>query len=327
MFKGIIPPIITPFHDDHGVDEAGYAELIEYMIGGGVHGIIVGGTTGESYALTRDERVRQFHFAKDVIGGRVPMICGVNDLTTAGACDYAATAKDAGADGILVAAPPYSLPTERELAAHCLMIDRACGLPIMLYNYPGRTGVSMGADFLERVGQRATFRAIKEASGDIDRLHLLAREFPHIEISCGAEDQALEFFVWGATSWVTPMGNFFAEEAVDFYHVCTRDKDFDKARAMMTALLPLMSVIEGGGKFAQSVKYAAAFQGLPAGPVRPPMREMKKELKRELRQVLETVRTTLSAIRSGANDSDEVAVLSGANDGDEVRHVRLVGQA
>lgn len=314
MFKGIIPPIITPFRDDHGVDEKGYAELIEYMIAGGVHGIIVGGTTGESYALTGEERVRQFHFAKDVIGGRVPMTCGVNDMTTVGACAYAAAAKEAGADGILIAAPPYSLPTERELATHCLAIDRACGLPIMLYNYPGRTGVGMGADFLERVGQRSTFRAIKEASGDIDRLHLLAREYPHIEISCGAEDQALEFFVWGATSWVTPMGNFFIEEAVDFYDVCTRDKDFDKARAMMTALLPLMSIIESGGKFAQSVKYAVAFQGLPAGPVRPPMREMKKELKRELRQVLETVKTTLGAIRADSQDEGEV------------KHVRLVEQ-
>ena len=314
MFKGIIPPIITPFHDDLAINEAGYAEVIEYMIAGGVHGIVCGGTTGESYALTRDERVRQLRFAKEVIGGRVPLICGVNDMTTTGACAYAAAAKEAGADGILIAAPPYSLPTEHELAAHCLDVDRACGLPIMLYNYPGRTGVEMGSDFLEQVSRRDTFKAIKEASGDINRLHLLARDFPNIEISCGAEDQALEFFVWGATSWVTPMGNFFVEEAVDFYNVCTRDKDFDTARAMMTALLPLMSSIEGGGNFAQSVKYAAAFQGLPAGPVRPPMRDMKEELKHELHQVLETAKATLDAIRSGASGHDRA------------RHVRLVGQ-
>ena len=314
MFRGIIPPVITPFHDDLAINEAGYAELIEFMIAGGVHGIVCGGTTGESYALTRDERVRQFRFAKEVIGGRVPLICGVNDMTTTGVCEYAAAAREAGADGILIAAPPYSLPTERELAAHCLDVDRACGLPIMLYNYPGRTGVEMGSDFLEQVSRRDTFKAIKEASGDINRLHLLARDFPNIEISCGAEDQALEFFVWGATSWVTPMGNFFVEEAVDFYNVCTKDKDFDTARAMMTALLPLMSAIEGGGNFAQSVKYAAAFRGLPAGPVRPPMREMKEDLKRELHQVLETVKATLDTIRSGASGNDRA------------KHVRLVGQ-
>ena len=307
MFKGIIPPIITPLHDDHSVNEPGYAAVIEYMIAGGVHAIIVGGTTGENYALSAAERVRQFQFAKQVINNRVPMICGVNDMTTSGACALATAAREAGADGLLIAAPPYSLPTERELAAHCLMIDRAANLPIMLYNYPGRTGVNMGADFLARVGQRNNFRCIKEASGDINRVHLLAREFSHLELSCGAEDQALEFFVWGATSWVTPMGNFFIEEVVDFYNTCTRDKDFDKARRMMEALLPLTGVIEGGGKFAQSVKFGSAYMGLPAGPVRPPMREMNKDLKRELREVLSTAQTSLRQIMSEPVSNEEVS--------------------
>jgi 4-hydroxy-tetrahydrodipicolinate synthase len=314
MFTGIIPPIITPFHEDHTIDEPGYAEVIDYMIAGGVHAIIAGGTTGESYALSAAERVKQFHVAKDVINGRVPLICGVNDMTTSGACEFAEAARQAGADGLLVAAPPYSVPTERELATHCLMIDRAADLPIMLYNYPGRTGVSMDADFLSRVGQRKSFRAIKDASGDVGRIHMIAREFPHIELSCGAEDLALEFFVWGATSWVTPMANFFAEETVHFYDTCVRDRDFDKARRMMMTLLPLTAVIESGGKFAQSVKYAATLQGLPAGPVRAPMREMKKELKRELREVVETAKTALHAIMSERKSSEEVA------------HVRLVKQ-
>ncbi|MCP4386634.1 MAG: dihydrodipicolinate synthase family protein [Hyphomicrobiales bacterium] len=307
MFTGIIPPVITPFRDDYSIDEAGYAEVIDDLIACGVHSVIVGGTTGEVYALSAKERIRQFGFAKDVINGRVPMICGVNDMTTAAACGFADAAREAGADGLLVAAPPYSVPTEFELAAHCLMIDRAAGLPIMLYNYPGRTGVSMGADFLARVGQRDNFRCIKDASGDVARIHMIARDFPHIELSCGAEDLALEFFVWGATSWVTPMANFFAEETVVFYDTCVRDRDFGKARRMMLALLPLTTVIEGGGKFAQSVKYAATLQGLPAGPVRPPMRELKKELKRELREVIATAKTALRAIMSEKDTPQEVA--------------------
>lgn len=305
MFEGIIPPIITPFHDDMSVDEKGYADVIEYMIANGVHAIIVGGTTGENYALSSEERVRQFTFAREVIGNRVPLICGVNDLTTKGACDLGLAAKNAGADGILVAAPPYSLPTERELAAHCLMIDRSTNLPIMLYNYPGRTGVWMGHDFLARVGQRENFKSIKEASGDINRIHLLAREFPHIAISCGAEDQALEFFVWGATSWVTPMANFIAAELVHFYDLCRNKKDFDSARLMMTALLPLTTVIEGGGKFAQSVKYCSELKGLPNGPVRAPMRPLKKEQKRELREVMETVDLNLQSILGAKKNSKE----------------------
>ena len=305
MFEGIIPPIITPFFEDMSIDEKGYADVINYMIDDGVHAIIIGGTTGENYALSYEERVRQFYLAQEVINKRVPIICGVNDITTSGACDLASAAKNAGADGILVAAPPYSLPTERELAAHCLMVDRAADLPIMLYNYPGRTGVWMGEEFLARVGQRDNFVSIKEASGDINRIHLPVREFPHIALSCGAEDQALEFFVWGATSWVTPMANFFAAELVKFYEFCRFEKDFDKARQMMTALLPLTTVIEGGGKFAQSVKFCSEFQGLPAGPVRPPMRELKKEQRRALREVIETAKANLSSILSDSQKSEK----------------------
>ncbi len=296
MFQGIIPPIATPFNDDHSVDEAGYSQLIEYMIDGGVHTIIVGGTTGENYALSAEERVAQFHFAKKIINGRVPMLAGVNDMTTEGACAFAEAARDAGADGLLVAAPPYSLPTNEELAIHCLRVNQAAGLPIMLYNYPGRTGVIMDEEFLRLVSKNPNFQCIKEASGDINRIHMLTQDFPKLELSCGAEDQALEFFVWGATSWVTPMGNFFIKEVVAFYETCVDKNDFIKARAMMVALLPLTAIIEGSGKFAQSVKHSMKFQGLPAGPVRPPMSELDEKFKEELDSVLQTAKTTLNKI-------------------------------
>ncbi len=299
-FKGILPPVITPINDDHSIDEDGYAAVIEYMIENGVHGIIVGGTTGEFYALSAEERVRQFGFAKDVIKGRAQLVCGVNDITTAGACGFAAAARDAGADGILVAAPYYSLPTEPEHAAHCLAIDKAANLPILLYNYPGRTGVSMGEDFLDRVCKSSNIKSIKEASGDINRLHLLANNYPGIELSCGAEDQALEFFVWGATSWVTPMGNFFAEEVVALYDICAKQQDFAKARRIMAALLPLTTVLEGGGQLIQCTKVAVAFFGLPAGTVRPPLKPLEESAADRLRDILTTTRATIQTILAEA---------------------------
>lgn len=314
MFEGIIPPVITPFNSDLSVDEKGQAEIIEYMIDSGIHAIIVGGTTGEFFTLSREERVRQFTFANDVINKRVPLICGVNDITTEGACDFARAAKSASADGLLVAAPYYSVPTDKELASHCLSIDRAANLPIILYNYPGRTGAEMGEEFLQRVGQRPNFAAIKEASGDINRIHMLAREFPQIRLSCGADDQALEFFVWGASSWVTAIGNFFAKEMVAFYDTCVRDEDFVKARSLMSALLPLTTVLERGGKFVQCTKYGCEYYGLPAGPVRNPLKPIKKELARQLRQVLDIAKTTVASILMTTQPATD----------DEVRHVRVV---
>ncbi len=292
-FTGIIPPVVTPFHADGSIDQNGYGAVIEFMLGHGVHGIIAGGTTGEYYALSKAERIQQFTVAKDIINGRVPLICGVNDISTHGACEYAVAAKQAGVDGLLIAAPYYSLPSEIELAAHCAAIDEAANLPVMLYNYPGRTGVNMGREFLDHVVERPNFRCIKEASGDINRVHLLASDYPQIDLSCGAEDQALEFFVWGATSWVTPMGNFFAEEVVAFYDTCVQRRDFDTARKMMHALLPLTTVLEASGKLLQCTKLACAHYELPAGPVRKPMQSLDAEMQERVLQVLDTAKAEL----------------------------------
>ncbi len=295
-FEGIIPPAVTPFNSDGSLDEAGYAEIIEAMIAAGVHGIIAGGTTGEFYALTPEERVRQFALAKQAIKGRVPLLCGVNDITTAGACAFAKAAREAGADALLLAPPYYSLPTQEELAGHCLAIDRAAGLPIMLYNYPGRTGVEMGRDFLDRVSESDNFQCIKEASGDINRLHMLANSHTNIQLSCGAEDQALEFFVWGATSWVTPMGNFFAGEVVAFYDTCVKQADFVTARRIMAALLPLTTLLESGGQLIQCTKFACDFFGLRTGPVRPPLAALDETVAGSLGEMLTQTQSTIRAI-------------------------------
>ena len=295
-FKGIITPVITPFTEDYGIDGTAYAATIERLLEAGVHGIIAGGTTGENYALTRGERVAQFKHAHDVIGGRVPWIAGVNDIRTEDVCAYAEAAREAGADALLLAVPPYSVPTQKELALHALKVDRACGLPIMLYNYPARSGASFGKEFLERVGRSANFQAVKESSGDINRVHMLACEFPHLQLSCGADDQALEFFAWGARSWVCAAANFFAPECIALYETCVLEGDFALGRRLMKAMLPVMTVLERSGKFVQCVKYGCELVGVRAGPVRLPLRPIEKELKREMTEALHTAQNTVRAL-------------------------------
>ena len=132
-FEGIYAPVITPLDSQRAIDEEGYARMIEHLITQGVHGLIVGGTTGENYALTREERERQFKFANEVIAGRLPWLAGVNDIRTEDVAAYAAAGRESGASAILLAAPPYSIPNDKELALHCLAVDKECGLPIMLY--------------------------------------------------------------------------------------------------------------------------------------------------------------------------------------------------
>ena len=308
-FEGIYAPVITPMHADCGIDEAGYETMIEHLIGQGVHGLVIGGTTGENYALTREERVHQFELANKLINGRIPWIAGVNDIRTEDVSYYAAAARDAGAGSILLAVPPYSVPNDKELAQHALAVDKECGLPIMLYNYPGRSGTEFGEEFLRRVSRNANFTAIKESSGDVNRIHLIAREFPHLQLSCGADDQALEFFAWGARSWVCAAANFFAAECVALYKTCAVDGDFATGRRLMKALLPVMTVLERGGKFVQCVKYACELDGLPGGAVRLPLRPMKKELKRELRDAILVARASVTRIlaEAGAGKSTKKA--------------------
>ena len=195
QFEGIYTPVITPFHNDGSVDKEGFAEVLEFLIDAGTHGIVVAGTTGEYYAQTAEERTHLMQYAHQVINGRLPMMVGVGAIRTEDSIELAQIARQTGADALLVNSPPYVLPTETENAAHALAIDQAADLPIMLYNYPGRTGVGMGEDYLNQVSASANFCAIKESSGDINRLHLLANDYPNIQLSCGADDQALEFFV------------------------------------------------------------------------------------------------------------------------------------
>lgn len=297
-FEGIYTPVITPHREDGSIDRDAFAAMIEYLIGTGVHGLINGGSTGEYYAQSMDERVEMATLACQVAGGRVPVVIGTVAIRLEDSIRMAETAATIGAAAILVGSPPYSVPTERENALNALAIDRAADLPIMLYNYPGRMGISMGEEFLDRVGRSRNFQAIKESSGDINRVHLLARDYPHIQMSCGMDDQALEFFAWGARGWVCGGSNFLPREHLALWKACVVDGDFAKGRRIMSAMMPLMRVLEQGGKFIQCIKYGCELDGHYGGGPRPPLRALNKDDKRQLEQVVRVLKTTVAEIEA-----------------------------
>ena len=296
-FEGIYTPIITPLAEDGSFNLDALADQVEHLVEAGVHGIISGGSTGENYAQTVEERLALARFVHERLKGRLPLIVGTGTLRTADSTALASGAKDMGADAILLGTPPYAVPTERENALNALAIDRAADLPIMLYNYPGRMGVNMGEEFLDRVGRSRNVCAIKESSGDINRVHLLARDYPHIQMSCGMDDQALEFFAWGARSWVCAGSNFLPREHVALYQACAVEGDFAKGRRIMSAMMPLMRVLEQGGKFVQCVKHGTTMAGVNAGGMMPPLKGLNKDDKRNLEQVVRVLKTTISNIQ------------------------------
>ena len=295
-FTGIYTPIITPFSNVGEIDWNAYADVIDWQIDNGVAGIIVGGSTGEFYALSKEERIQQFQFAADRIKGRVEFMAGVNDIRVDECLEISSAAVSSGANSLLVAAPPYSLPSEEELSYHVLKIAESTGLPIMLYNYPGRTGVEMGETFLSVVVKNPLIVAIKESSGDYSRLPLLSSNYPSIELVVGGEDQVLEFAAWGAKSWVCATANFFPSECVQVMDILGKQSDFDKGRRLMSAFMPLMKTLEQGGKFLQSVKFGCEQQGRPGGSVRPPLMPMDEPLKQEMTSIIKNTRNSLNLI-------------------------------
>ena len=300
-FEGIYTPVVTPHTDSFDIDHRRFEQVINMLIDAGVSGLIVAGTTGEYYAQTTEERVELMKLAHQVIDKRVPLIVGTGAIRTEDSMYFAQQAKKIGADALLIATPPYAYPTGREIALHALAIDREANLPVMLYNYLGRMCVNMDEETLDRLGRSPNFCAIKESSGDPNRLHMLARDYPHIQLSCGMDDQALEFFAWGARSWVCAGSNFAPEAHISMYKACAVEGNFDKGRRIMSAMLPLMRVLEQGGKFVQCIKHGLTLRGINAGPPRKPLQPLNKDDMRELAEVIETMNTTIERLNRRAD--------------------------
>lgn len=295
-FEGIYTPVVTPHNEDFSINKDRFADVIEHLISSGVHGLIIAGTTGEYYAQDMDERIAMMKLAKELIKDRLPLIIGTGAIRTEDSIVYAKEAKEIGADALLITTPPYAYPTPREIALHGLAIDRAANLPVMLYNYPGRMSVNMDEETLSMLGKSPNFCAIKESSGDINRVHMLARDYPHIQLSCGMDDQALEFFAWGAQSWVCGGSNFLPDEHIALWRACAVEGDFAKGRRIMSAMMPLMRLLEQGGKFVQTIKYGVTHAGIDTGVIRQPLKGLNKDDKRSLEQVVRVLKATVAAI-------------------------------
>ena len=309
-FEGLYTPVITPMGVDGSIDYPNFKVQLDYLVAAGVQGVIVGGTTGESYAMSQAERMETIRYASHVLKDRLPLIAGVGTIRTEDGIELATAARESGADALLLGSPAYACPTEEENAIHALAIAEAADLPIMLYNYPGRSGSTMGKIYLDIVTADPRFCAIKESSGDINAMHRIAADYPSLQLSCGADDQALEFFAWGARSWVCGGSNFLPREHAALYEACTIKNDFKRGREIMRILLPLMHMLEQGGKFVQSIKNGCEWAGLAAGPVRRPLQNLSKAARAEQVALLDGLRTRMNELLTSFAKEDHLLASS-----------------
>lgn len=289
-FDGIWTPVVTPFNANGRMDLEALGPLVDSLVEQRINGLIVGGTTGEYYALSNAERREVLQSVAKLVDGRIPLMAGINATSTDESIELGKYAKQVGYESILVAAPYYCQPTQDELLAHTLAVDDALDLPAMLYNFPARTGTEMSFEFINALRARPNFQAIKESTGSIERMHRLVGEHAdQLQVSCGMDDQILEFFAWGARSWVCGASNFAARQHVALYEACVVDQDMIAGRALAARFLPLLNLLEQGGKFCQYIKYGCELAGTPVGVTRRPLLPLNQAEKDSFRSAFENL--------------------------------------
>jgi 4-hydroxy-tetrahydrodipicolinate synthase len=288
ILEGILTVTVTPFDGDGKVDLDAYERVLDFVLGKGVHCIIPCGSTGEYYALSADERRTIMKFVADKVDGRAKLLAGTNDTTTDEVIDLSLYAKELGYEGVMLAAPYYSLPTGDELVSHFTTVAKAVDMPILLYNFPARTGVDLDPAVLEGLRPAENIFGIKESSGSMARLHELLVDFAdRYEIVCGADDQALEYFVWGTGSWVAGASNFLPAEHVALYDACIKRRDIEGGIKIMRKLLPLFMLMEQGGKYLQLCKYGLELAGVPVGGTRAPLQPLTSAERQKFAELYE----------------------------------------
>jgi 4-hydroxy-tetrahydrodipicolinate synthase len=287
QLNGIMPALVTPFDKTGAVDYDVLASLVEYQIKQGVGGLVPLGSTGEYYALTNEERRRVMATVREVANDRVMLIAGANGSCTREVIEQVKQARDTGYSNLLIAPPYYAIPTQDELISHYnAILDAVPDVNIVLYNYPIRTNVEVGYSVMDALKDHDRVIAIKESAGNLLRaIEIDERYKGKIQLSCGSDDQALDFFLWGATSWICAPANFLAPQIVGFYENYVSGQ-LAAAQQIVRSLFPLMNNLESG-KFIQKVKYGCELAGFNVGVARMPLLPLTNEEKSEFRREFE----------------------------------------
>jgi len=287
QLKGILPALVTPFDQSGNVDHDTLASVIEYQLKAGVSGFVPLGSTGEYYALNNEERRAVLKTVREAVGSRGVLIAGANGSSTREVIEQVQQTRDAGYTNLLIAPPYYALPSQEELIGHYEAILAAVpDVNVVLYNYPVRTNVEVGYGVLDAFKDNPRVIGIKESAGNLLRAIQIGTYYKDgYQLSCGSDDQALDFFLWGASSWICGPANCFAKQTVEIYNKFTAGDIFG-AQAVMRSLFPVMASMEEG-KFVQKVKYGCELAGFKVGNARLPLKPLTDDEKAAFRKVFE----------------------------------------
>jgi 4-hydroxy-tetrahydrodipicolinate synthase len=284
-FRGSIVPIPTPFRDNK-IDEKALGELINWQIENGAHGISVTGTTGEPSALSINERKRVHEVAHEAVAGRVPFVPGTGSTNFAESVEFSRYAEQLGADALLLIAPYYSKPSQEGLYRHFKGICESVGLPVILYNIPGRTAVNIEVDTVARLKEVCpNIIGVKESNKDFEHinrlLHRMGRDF---HVYSGIELLCYPILTIGGAGYISATANLMPAKVNSLYDLCSAGK-WEAARELHFEMLPLNDAV-----FFEinpvPIKTGLGWMGKINFEVRPPLCEMSAVNQQRLRDVM-----------------------------------------
>jgi 1-pyrroline-4-hydroxy-2-carboxylate deaminase len=268
-WAGVFPAATTQFDVNLQLDLPATQGVQAALVRDGVHGLVVLGTVGENNSLSADEKRAVLRASVAAVGGKVPIITGVSEFTTASAVAYARDAERIGVDGLMVLPAMVYVPTPAELEQHLRSVAQATGLPIMLYNNPPAYRVNIDFPTLERLAGLANIVALKESAPDPRRFTDLYNAFgERFVLFAGLDDLAFEGLCLGARGWVSGLTNAFPRESLLFYEAL-RAGDLERARKIYRWFMPMLH-LDAEHDLVQSIKLAEALMGRGSERVRPP---------------------------------------------------------
>ena len=291
MFKGSNVALITPFKNN-GLDEEAYIKLIHFQIDNGTNGLVPAGTTGESPTLSHDEHQRVIDLCIKESNGKIPVIAGTGSNSTEEAISLTTHAEKAGANGALIVTPYYNKPTQEGLYQHYKAINDTCGIPIIIYNIPGRSVIDMSVDTMSRLYELKNIVGVKDATGDLNRvnqtLEKLGKDF--IQLT-GNDDNVFEFNKRGGVGTISVTANIAPKLCSDFQRLSKSDTDNEikEAERLDKILQPVHHSL-----FVESnpspVKYAAKLLGLCDDSVRLPLVKVTEKTKEIVKKALQSAK-------------------------------------
>src|SRR6185369_16361957 len=267
--RGVFPAITTQFRQDQSLDLAATAKHLDTMIHAGIHGVVLLGTVGENTALEADEKLEVLRELKQVVRGRIPVLTGVAEYTTALGCRFAKEAEKIGLDGLMVLPAMVYKSDDRETIQHFRTIARASGLPVMVYNNPVSYSVDISPEQFAELADEPSIVAIKESSENVRRITDLVNIVRDRYILFGGvDDLVLESILLGAQGWISGLVNAFPDENRALWDLATSGQ-WEQARELYRWYTPLLH-LDTKIKLVQYIKLAMAEVGLGSEMVRAP---------------------------------------------------------